>query len=98
MQHPSVHGRLKYLHHTHILVRLCTDSTYSKRCKLSPSTIHQGQHSAIFLLQVLIEDAEFLMNRAAAGEVSWDDVRPQVAEKYEQADLKDVAEFVNAVQ
>ena len=47
---------------------------------------------------MLIEDAEFLMNRAAAGEVSWDDVRPQVAEKYEQADLKDVAEFVNVVQ
>ena len=50
------------------------------------------------LLQVLIEDAEFLMNRAAAGEVSWDDVRPQIAEKYEQAGLKDVAEFANAVR
>ena len=49
-------------------------------------------------LQVLIEDAEFLMNRAAAGEVSWDNVRPQVAEKYEQAGLTDVAEFANAVR
>ncbi|KAL3150032.1 hypothetical protein ABBQ38_013385 [Trebouxia sp. C0009 RCD-2024] len=48
--------------------------------------------------QVLIEDAEFIMNRAAAGEVSWDDIRPQLAEKYEQAGLSDVAEFANAVQ
>ena len=47
---------------------------------------------------MLIEDAEFLMNRAAADEVSWDDVRPQIAEKYEQAGLKDVAEFANAVR
>lgn len=51
-----------------------------------------------FWLQVLIEDAEFIMNRAAAGEVSWDDIRPQLAEKYEQAGLRDVAEFANAVR
>ena len=45
-------------------------------------------------LQVLIEDAEFLMNRASAGEVSWDEIRPQLADKYQQAGLPDVAEFV----
>ncbi len=45
-------------------------------------------------LQVLIEDAEFLMNRASAGEVSWDEIKPQLADKYQQAGLPDVAEFV----
>ena len=58
--------------------------------------------SAILLwdvwFQVLIEDAEFIMNRAAAGEVSWDDIRPQLAKKYEQAGLTDVAEFAYAVR
>lgn len=47
---------------------------------------------------MLIEDAEFLMNRAAANELSWDEIRPQIAEKYEQAGLKEVAEFANAVR
>ena len=45
-------------------------------------------------LQVLIEDAEFMMNRASAGEVSWDEIRPQLADKYQLAGLPDVAEFV----
>ena len=45
-------------------------------------------------LQVLIEDAEFLMNRASAGEVSWDEIRPQLADKYHQAGLPEVAEFI----
>ena len=43
---------------------------------------------------MLIEDAEFLMNRAAAGEHSWDEIRPQLAELYEQAGLQSVATFV----
>ena len=50
------------------------------------------------LLQVLIDDAEFLMNRAAAGEFSWDDIRSQIAEKYEQAGLPDIAALAGAVQ
>ena len=84
---------------THIPWSDCAQTPLTASAASSAQALfHQGQHSAIFLLQVLIEDAEFLMNRAAAGEVSWDDVRPQVAEKYEQADLKDVAEFVNVVQ
>jgi len=47
---------------------------------------------------VLVEDAEFLMNRASAGEISWDDIRPQLADKYQQAGLSDIAGFANAVQ
>lgn len=52
--------------------------------------------SVAALLQVFIEDAEFLMNQAAAGELSWDEIRPQLADKYAQAGLREVANFVNA--
>ena len=59
-------------------------------------------YSIIFLfpacLQVLIDDAQFLMNLAAAGEHSWDDIRPQIADKYQQAGLLELADFANAVQ
>ena len=48
-------------------------------------------------MQVLIEDAEFLMNRVSAGEFGWDEIRPQMAELYEQAGLKDIAKFANAM-
>ena len=48
--------------------------------------------------QVLLEDAEFLMNRVSAGEVTWNEVRPELAVKYEQAGLSDVAAFVAAMQ
>lgn len=96
-QHLTVRGRLKYLHqHTypgHHVHRLHIQ-------RLQAKLKHRSSRTAFCntLLQVLIEDAEFLMNQAAAGEVSWDDVRPQIAEKYEQAGLKDVAEFANAVR
>lgn len=49
-------------------------------------------------LQVLIEDAEFLMNRASAGELSWDEIRPQLADKYQLAGLPEIADFANPVQ
>ena len=38
------------------------------------------------------------MNQAAAGELSWDEIRSQLAEKYEQAGLREVAEFVQSPQ
>ena len=98
VQHLLTRGRHKYLHQTHILVILCIYSTNHER--LQAQLKHHSSRSAFcnVLLQVLIEDAEFLMNRVAAGELSWDDVRPQIAEKYEQAGLREVAEFANAVQ
>ena len=43
-----------------------------------------------------VELAEHLLNRAAAGECGWDDVRPAVAAKYADAGLVDVARFILA--
>lgn len=92
------------LHEIHVI--LC--SKRAAGIASCPSTGSNGSHQhhssdchtfvCHLWLQVLIEDAEFIMNRAAAGEVSWDDIRPQLAEKYQQAGLSDVAEFANAVR
>jgi hypothetical protein len=46
--------------------------------------------------QVLMEEAEHLMNRAAAGECGWEAVRGGVAATYREAGLSDVANFVAA--
>lgn len=43
-----------------------------------------------------MEEAEWLLNQAAAGEVGWDDVRRAVAERYAAAGLTQVADFVRA--
>jgi hypothetical protein len=45
-------------------------------------------------VQELMEAAGWLLNRAAAGEASWDDVRGEVAEKYKAAGCRDVAMFI----
>lgn len=44
--------------------------------------------------QVHMDEASHWMNRAAAGEVAWDEVRGQVAEEYRAAGLPEVAAFV----
>lgn len=48
-------------------------------------------------LQVLIEDADFAMNRVAAGEASWNDIKSQISDKYQEAGLQELAKFVLAV-
>ena len=45
-------------------------------------------------MQVLIEEADFAMNTVAAGEASWDEVRSQVSDKYQEAGLPELAKFV----
>ena len=44
-----------------------------------------------------MEEADWLMNTAAAGEASWDDVRGAVADRYTAAGLREVADFIRAV-
>lgn len=44
--------------------------------------------------QVAMDDADFLLNRVAAGEGDWDSVREPLAEKYREAGLSAVADFV----
>ncbi|DBA77568.1 TPA: hypothetical protein ACH3X1_009374 [Trebouxia sp. C0004] len=69
--------------------RALKEQTYAANGALPPGAMPAKDDR-----QVLLEDAEFLMNRASAGEVSWDEIRPQLADKYRQAGLPDIAEFV----
>lgn len=46
--------------------------------------------------QEAIDQAEFLMNRAAAGEVTWDSIRDGLAEQYVTAGKREVADFIRA--
>ncbi|PRW39240.1 hypothetical protein C2E21_6976 [Chlorella sorokiniana] len=43
-----------------------------------------------------MEEADWLMNTAAAGEASWDDIRSAVADRYADAGLREVADFIRA--
>lgn len=43
-----------------------------------------------------MEEADWLMNTAAAGEASWDDIRSAVADRYAAAGLREVADFIRA--
>ena len=47
-------------------------------------------------MQVLIEDADFAMNTVAAGEASWNDIRAQISDKYQEAGLQELAKFALA--
>ncbi|KAI3431528.1 hypothetical protein D9Q98_004578 [Chlorella vulgaris] len=46
--------------------------------------------------QLEIEEADWLMNAAAAGETGWDAIRPAVADRYAAAGLTGVADFIRA--
>lgn len=43
-----------------------------------------------------MEEADWLMNYAAAGEAGWDDIRAAVADRYAAAGLTEVAYFIRA--
>lgn len=73
--------------------RALKEQTYAANGALPPGAVPAKDGR-----QVLIEDAEFLMNRASAGELSWDEIRPQLADKYQLAGLPEIADFANAVQ
>ena len=47
-------------------------------------------------LQIAVDQAEFLMNRVAAGEASWDDIREELAAHYSSAGFINVADFIRA--
>ncbi len=46
--------------------------------------------------QVAMDDADMLLNTVAAGEGDWDSIRQPLAEKYREAGLSAVADFVLA--
>ncbi len=41
-----------------------------------------------------MDEADFLLNRVAAGEGDWDSIRQPLADKYREAGLSAVADFV----
>lgn len=43
-----------------------------------------------------IVDAEILMNRVAAEELQWDDIRAELAEKYLQGGQRVLSDFIKA--
>jgi hypothetical protein len=43
-----------------------------------------------------MEEADWLMNTAAAGEATWDSIRAAVADHYAAAGLTEVADFIKA--
>ena len=47
-------------------------------------------------LQLAIEEAEFLMNTVAAGECSWDSIRSELANRYEEGNQRIIADFIRA--
>jgi hypothetical protein len=47
-------------------------------------------------MQMLMDEADWLMNKAAAGEARWDEIRGELAESYSKAGLSDVARFILA--
>ena len=47
-------------------------------------------------LQIAIDEAELLMNRVAAGEGQWDDIRGELAECYTKGGQQVVADFIRA--
>ena len=50
----------------------------------------------LYSAQLAICAAEMLMNKVAAGEAQWDDIRQDLAEKYSQGGQKVVADFIRA--
>ena len=46
--------------------------------------------------QQQMEEADWLMNSVAAGEAGWDNVRGAVADRYADAGLRAVADFIRA--
>lgn len=63
-----------------------------RACRLQlGSTVVSGAEK-----QQEMEEADWLMNAAAAGEVSWDDIRGGVADRYAAAGLSEVADFIRA--
>jgi len=47
-------------------------------------------------MQIAIDEAELLMNRVAAGEAQWDDIRADLADRYAQGGQNVVADFIKA--
>ncbi len=47
-------------------------------------------------VQMAIDEAELLMNRVAAGEGDWDDIRPELARRYAEGGQQVVADFIQA--
>lgn len=43
-----------------------------------------------------MEEADWLMNSVAAGEAGWDEVRGAVADRYDDAGLRAIADFIRA--
>ena len=43
-----------------------------------------------------MDEAEYLMNRVAAGEAAWDDIREDLAAQYSAAGFINVADFITA--
>ncbi len=48
-------------------------------------------------MQVAVSKAEHLMNRVAAGEASWDDIRSDLAAQYLKAGVQTSANLVQAL-
>jgi hypothetical protein len=50
----------------------------------------------LLLLQLALDEAQELMDIAAAGEGGYEGIRQQLAEAYQKAGLADVADFIRA--
>jgi hypothetical protein len=74
-----------YIHHTHTHTH--THNVVSMLMSISQLTADK---------QLEIEEADWLMNAAAAGETGWDAIRPAVADRYAAAGLTGVADFIRA--
>lgn len=46
--------------------------------------------------EIALEAADVLMNMCAAGERAWDDIRPELADRYQDAGFPSVADFIRA--
>ena len=55
-----------------------------------------GKENPSLCPQIAIDEAELLMNRVAAGEAQWDDIRRELADCYTRGGQQVVADFIRA--
>lgn len=61
---------------------------------ISKNGIPPGMAAARSPNQIAMDAADFLLNTVAAGESDWDAIRAPLADKYAEAGLSAVADFV----
>ena len=69
-------------------------NTLDMQSSIGKKGIPPGMAAARSPNQICMHDADFLLNTVAAGQSDWDEIRTPLADKYAEAGLSAVADFV----